>query len=319
MKQLSYTYKRLSLPPLSLAECPLWHQETKEYVFADIESGRLFACTPSGTVRLLLSCWKRLGAFLFDEAGDIVLFTEKGVFLLPYERAGEGEEAFQLLWNVPMQADERFNDAIADPKGRMIAGTKTDRCVDGSLWVFEAGLEPRRVLSGLKISNGMGFADNARVFYHTDSGDQTIYQYVYDPESGNFTGRQPFTLIREPKAAVPDGMTVDENGTVWSACWGGGCVHGFTRSGQPYADLYLPSGQVSSLIFGGEDLAQVLVTTAAVGTVNDPDVPSAAEASLQEKRTREDGSVYLVSFEEASDAETAVPRGVEEFRARLRK
>ena len=131
--------KKLELSACQLGEGPLWHRETGEYVFTDILTGELFACKPDGQVRSLLKCNYLTGAFLFDEAGDLLILTEKGVFHCPY---GGTEADFKLIYQIPMANDERFNDAICDPKGRILAGTKTDRNVDGMLWVLEAGKHP---------------------------------------------------------------------------------------------------------------------------------------------------------------------------------
>lgn len=252
--------RKLSLPACTLAEGPLWHEETKEFLFADIVNGQLFAAAPDGAVRILLQTSWQLGAFLFDTNGDLILFTEEGVFHLPY---GGSLTDCRLLWEVPMQIGERFNDAICDPAGRMLAGTKTDENCGGSLWLFEKGLPPKRLLQGLQISNGMGFAENGKVFYHTDSGRRTIYRYNYDPALRTLPAPQPFFTLQTLDDAVPDGMTVDSRGQVWIACWGGGCLRCLDANGQEISRISLPATQVSSLTFGGPDLQQILVTSAA--------------------------------------------------------
>ena len=254
--------KKLDLPPCDLGEGPLWHEETQEFVFADITKGRLFAATADGAVRLLLQTDWQLGAFLFDTDGNLVLFTEMGVYFLPY---GGSQADCRLLWDIPMQEGERFNDAICDPAGRMLAGTKTEGNQDGSLWLFAKGQPPKRLLQGLQISNGMGFSARGTVFYHTDSGRHTIYCYRYDTAQGSFSDPKPFFTLQTPDGAVPDGMTVDSCGQVWTACWGGSCLRCLDAGGQETAKILLPATQVSSLTFGGPDLQQMLITSAACG------------------------------------------------------
>ena len=254
--------KKLDLKPCALGEGPLWHAETGEYVFTDILAGALYACTPEGNVRELLRCPYLTGAFLFDGRGDLLVLTEKGVFHCPY---GGTVEDFRLVWQIPMAADERFNDAICDPRGRILAGTKTDRNVDGKLCCFELGKEPRVLLEGLHISNGMGFAEGGRIFYHTDSGKRTIYRYHYDAEKGEISQGEAFVTLTDDNDAVPDGMTVDRDGNVWTALWGGSCLRQYSPTGALLKEVPMPAGQVSSVIFGGEKLDGMLVTSAAVG------------------------------------------------------
>lgn len=252
--------KRLDLPPCALGEGPLWRRESGEFVFTDIVNGTLYAAREDGAVRTLLQCRYQLGAFLFDRAGDLLLFTEEGVFACPY---GGGPSDFRPVWRIPLAPGERFNDAICDPAGRILAGTKTEADRDGSLWQFAPGQPPRRVLSGLKISNGMGFSGQGGVFYHTDSPDRAIRRYRYDVKTGELSGAQ--VLVRTGEDCVPDGMTVDAEGFLWTACWGGGRVERYTPEGALAESHPLPAGQVSSLTFGGAALDTLLVTSAAIG------------------------------------------------------
>lgn len=253
--------KKLDLPPCALGEGPLWRRESGEFVFTDIINGTLYAAGEDGTVRTLLRCRYQTGAFLFDSTGDLLVLTEAGVFSCPY---GGGEADFRLVWQVPMVPGERFNDAICDPMGRVLAGTKTEQDRDGSLWLFEPGRPPRRLLSGLKISNGMGFSDGGAVFYHTDSGDRAIRRYDYDAETGALSNGRVW--IETGADCVPDGMTIDGAGCLWTACWGGGRVERYAPDGTLLERHPLPAGQVSSVAFGGEKLDVMMVTSAAVGT-----------------------------------------------------
>ena len=254
---------KLNIPPCLLGEGALWHRETQEFVFTDIMNGDLFAADEDRKVRTLLHCRYQLGAFLFDQNGDLILFTPGKVFKCRY---GYGEEDFRLICKVPMKPDERFNDACVDPKGRIFAGSKTERNVDGSLWLFERKYPPRRVMEGLKISNGMGFSPNRTIFYHTDSEDRTIYQYIYNCTEGCFFDKKIFVHFTSLDGSVPDGMKIDKDGNVWTACWGGGCIRCYSPNGNLLHTISLPSNQISSLAFGGSMLDHILVTSASCGS-----------------------------------------------------
>ena len=270
---------RVNAPLCTLGEGPLWHRETQEFVFTDIVNGLLYAWNPkTNESRTVLSCRFQLGAFLFDTLGNLILFTESGVYTCPYESASE--DRFTLLFPVKMMPGERFNDAICDPRGRMIAGTKTENNENGTLYLFETGKPPRVLMSGLQISNGMGFSGDQTTFYHTDSGRRTIYRYRYDPETGSIfhpcspekqmiPGGGPFgdplwTALGND-GAVPDGMTVDEAEQIWTALWDRGCVICIDpESRNVTCTLPLPARQVSSVAFGGTALRQLLVTSASI-------------------------------------------------------
>jgi sugar lactone lactonase YvrE len=72
----------------------------------------------------------------------------------------------------------------------------------------------------------------------------------------------------------PDGMTVDAEGYVWSARWGGSCLVRYTPEGVEERRIVFPAKKVSSLIFGGDDYADMYVTTAG-GDHKDTDGPGA--------------------------------------------
>ncbi len=63
----------------------------------------------------------------------------------------------------------------------------------------------------------------------------------------------------------PDGLTVDSEGGVWLAHWGGWRVTRFTREGHVAQVVRLPASQVTSCTFGGSDLRTLYVTTARLG------------------------------------------------------
>ncbi len=263
---------RLDLPLCDLGENPLWHGESDEFVFTDITNGALWAWNPDQEElrpRLLLNTPYLTGAFVFDQEGDIILFTEKGIFHVPYD--GAPDRDMQLICQLPLAEDERFNDAICDPEGRIFAGTKTERNEEGSLWKLETCSQPVRILTSLSISNGMGFSPDCRTFYHTDSGKRTITRWDYDRVKGEISCPHPLVQLTDNTDTVPDGMTVDEEGAIWSAIWGGACIRRFdARFGQQIGSFPLPGSQTSSLIFGGKDLKRILVTSAACEGASTP-------------------------------------------------
>ena len=257
--------KKVNAPRCELGEGPLWRSESKEFFFIDITRGRLYAwcpATPHKAARLVFQCREPQGAALLGKNGDLVLFAGPRVLLCPY---GGRQADCTLLWQLPLAPGERFNDAICDPCGRIFAGTKTETNEDGALWLLTPGQTPKRVLRGLAISNGMGFSPDNRVFYHTDSGLRTIFSYQYDPNTATMTTARPVVRLISPDGAVPDGMTVDAAGNLWVACWGGGCVQQFSATGKPLRTFALPAVQISSVAFGGTELCDLLVTSAATG------------------------------------------------------
>src|SRR5690606_22293827 len=62
----------------------------------------------------------------------------------------------------------------------------------------------------------------------------------------------------------PDGMTIDAEGHLWVAFWGGSCVRRIDGvTGETLSTIDLPVTQPSSCSFGGADAATLFITTAA--------------------------------------------------------
>jgi D-xylonolactonase len=107
----------------------------------------------------------------------------------------------------------------------------------------------------------MGFTPDGRVMYYTDSNKREIYLFDCDRDSGAITNQRLF--VRTPEGeGVSDGLTVDAEGFVWSARWGDGCVVRYTLDAKEERRLRFPCAKVSSLTFGGENYADIFVTTA---------------------------------------------------------
>merc|ERR1711964_697345 len=59
-----------------------------------------------------------------------------------------------------------------------------------------------------------------------------------------------------------DGMTVDQDGYVWSARWDGHGLFRFDTEGNLERKIEFPTAMVSSVTFGGEDYTDIYATTA---------------------------------------------------------
>jgi sugar lactone lactonase YvrE len=61
---------------------------------------------------------------------------------------------------------------------------------------------------------------------------------------------------------VPDGLTVDGEGYIWSARWGGGKIVRYDPLGAKERELRLPVQYPTSCCFGGHTLSDLYVTSA---------------------------------------------------------
>ncbi|UCG49076.1 MAG: SMP-30/gluconolactonase/LRE family protein, partial [Phycisphaerales bacterium] len=120
------------------------------------------------------------------------------------------------------------------------------------------------VLEEIGTSNGMTFSLDLKHFYHTDSRARKITRYDYDAENGDIENPSVIYSGLEQNGS-PDGITMDGDGCIWVACWGGGKVLRIDAEGKIVRELTVPAVQPSSVIFGGDQMNELYITTACEG------------------------------------------------------
>lgn len=164
----------------------------------------------------------------------------------------------------PDLPDNRLNDAKADAKGRIWAGSMpitADRPT-GSLYRFDTDRTATRVDSGYSVANGPAISPDQRWLYHTDTPARQVYRFALDADG--VRDRAPFIRFAE-EWGYPDGMTVDAEGHLWIAHWGGSRISRFTPEGALDRSIALPASQITNICFAGERLDRMFVTSAADG------------------------------------------------------
>ncbi|MBN1345352.1 MAG: SMP-30/gluconolactonase/LRE family protein [Phycisphaerae bacterium] len=237
-------------------EGPLWHPDEKRLYWVDIPTGRMFRYEPASGRHEQCYQGEMIGGFTVQEDGELLLFKDKGA--IKTWRDGERKT---LIEEIPAERETRFNDVGADPEGRVFCGTMSTDDRPGRLFRLDPDGTLTTVLEDVGCSNGIGYTPDRTRMYYTDSNKYEIYLFDYDRGSGAITNRRVFVKIPK-ELGLPDGMTVDADGYVWTAIWGGGCLIRFAPDGTEDRRLPLPANQVTCVTFAGEDYADMYVTTA---------------------------------------------------------
>lgn len=161
----------------------------------------------------------------------------------------------------------RTNDGKASPEGRIWIGvmhTKTQQ-ENGALYCVDKNRSIREVLSRQSIPNGIVWNKEGDTMYYADSGKNSIYAFDYDPESGSISAQR--TVVLSPLGyGVPDGMTIDADGNLWVAHWGGYGVYIWNpKTGILIDKIEVPVPNVASCTFGGKEKNKLFITTALSG------------------------------------------------------
>jgi D-xylonolactonase len=242
-------------------EGPLWHAQEQRVYWVDIPRCRLFCYDPaSGHHEQVYQGPEgdAIGGFTVQEDGALLLFMARGAV-----RRWRDGQLTTVIDEIPAERGTRFNDVIADPAGRVFGGTMGTAERPGKQYRLDTDGSLHVVMNEVRTPNGMGFTPDRKRMYFTDTPTRCIFLYDYDEASGAISNRRVFAQSPDaPDEGRPDGMTVDAEGCVWSARWGGSCLVRYAPDGTEIGRLTFPAKKVSSAVFGGPDLADLYVTTA---------------------------------------------------------
>jgi sugar lactone lactonase YvrE len=248
----------------TLGEGPLWHAEHKMLYWVDIEQKIVHAFEPHTGRHRTIEVPKRVGTVTGASNGKLIVGLQGEIAELD---PNTGRLRTITLLE-PDLIDNRCNDGKCDPAGRLWVGTMQleTRPKMGSLYCIGHDLIPHRVLSGLTISNGMGWSPDGQYMYFIDSADYKVRRYRYSNQA--ILKEERIVLAFEKD--LPDGMCVDSDGNLWIGFWGAsrvGCYDPTT--GEHLLDVHVPAPHVTSCCFGGDDLKTLYITTAREGLSED--------------------------------------------------
>jgi D-xylonolactonase len=238
-------------------ENPLWDDRRRCVFWTDIPAGRLFRWDYDTGEHRQVYDGEVVGGFTLQEDGRLLLFGAGRIWIWDPDGGGERTVAEDVdPENIP-----RFNDVIADPTGGVLAGTMGRTSESGGLFRLHVDWRIECLFRGTGCSNGLAFSPDRRLLYWTDSTHKRIDVFDYDPSSGVPSRRCTYLQLGE-EDRTPDGMTVDADGNLWSARWGGWALHRYSPAAEHLAKIDFPVEKVSSVVFGGPDLDEMFVTTA---------------------------------------------------------
>jgi sugar lactone lactonase YvrE len=248
-------------PSAELGEGPSWDVAEQRLTWVDIKGGRIHRWWQNTERTEEIEIGELVAAAVPRAAGGLVL-------ALTHDLAASDADG-TLGRRQPIEtgvAGNRLNDAKCDPAGRLYVGSMstTDRAGAAALYRVEEDWQVFTVLSGTTISNGLGWSPDGSRMYFNDTPAHCVYAFDYDPDAGR-ASRQRVLYTFAPADGDPDGLTMDADGYLWVASYGGGCVRRVSPSGELDGVVRLPVRNVTSCTFGGPGLDELFVTTAADG------------------------------------------------------
>jgi sugar lactone lactonase YvrE len=245
----------------TLGEGPVWDEQRQLLLWLDILPGLVHRFDPAAGSDDVFRVGKPVGSAGLRRSGGLVLAVEDGFALLDedWQRVGQA-----VVEHRGPRA--RFNEGKCDPAGRFLAGTMAYDLTPGagSLYRLDPDLTVTKLLDGVTISNGLTWSADGTTMYYIDSPTQGVDAFDYDPGTGRLANRR--RIVDIPAAAgLPDGMTIDAEGCLWVALYGGAAVHRYTPEGRLDTTLSFPVTNITCPVFGGPGLGLLYVTSARDG------------------------------------------------------
>jgi D-xylono/L-arabinono-1,4-lactonase len=153
--------------------------------------------------------------------------------------------------------------------GRVFCGTYAEGR-KGRLYRLDIDGTLTELVDDVGCSNGMAFTPDQTGLFYIDSFARNIYRFDYDKVSGELRNQRVFHSVQK-EHGFPDGCTVDDQGYLWFALWGGSAVVRLDPQGEMVAAIAMPARKITSLTFGGEDLKTIFVTSEGGSTRSEQD------------------------------------------------
>ncbi|SDX72897.1 Sugar lactone lactonase YvrE [Modestobacter sp. DSM 44400] len=259
-----------ALPPATHGEGPTWDAERQELLWVDITAGQVRRATVAadgaltevavhevgGTVGVVVPAAG--GGWLLGAGPGVTHLTADGEPRVLVELPGEGGSA--------ESGGTRMNDGGCDRAGRFFVGSMAfdERAGAGALYRVDLDGTVSTVLDGLTISNGTGWSPDDRTVYLADSGPGVVWASDYDLGTGTFGARRAL-LEFDGDDGVADGLTVDDEGCLWTALWSGGQVRRYSPDGELLAVVEVPTDNTSSCAFAGPARDLLVISTSQHG------------------------------------------------------
>jgi sugar lactone lactonase YvrE len=241
-----------------LGEGPVWVERDRALWFTDIKRRRIHRYDPATGGRRSWDSPEQIGFVLPAAGGGFVAGLMSGL-----HRFDESTGEFALIARMePERPNNRLNDGVVDPAGRLWFGTMDNGEKDksGAFYRFERGAVVGTGLQGIAITNGPALSPDGRILYFVDTRSGTI-DAADVAEDGTLGPSRPFARI-DPAEGFPDGPTVDSEGCVWIALYAGWEARRYSPAGELVGRVRFPVANITKIAFGGDDLRTVYATTA---------------------------------------------------------
>ncbi len=254
-----------------LGEGAFWHPEQQKLFWVDIEGKLVHVYDPATGEDIGHPVGQRVGTVVPDDKNGAVVALENGIYYLNLLT----DSLTFLAKPAEHLAGVRFNDGKCDPSGRLWVGSmhlegKKDAAL---LYRMDPDYRTEAVFAPVTVSNGIVWSLDKKIMYYVDTPTLTVKAFDYDDATGAISNPRVVVQVSDT-LGYPDGMTIDAEGKLWVAHWGGSAVIRWDpETGAMMERIRIPAPNTTSCAFGGDDLSTLYITSASVGLENPADYP----------------------------------------------
>jgi len=247
----------------ALGEGATWDARSGLFYWTDIEGARLWRYDPRNSSSTFWAMPERLSTFaLCADSRYLLLGLASRLAFFDLTTGG-----IEPIVDVEADLNTRVNDGRCDRQGRFVFGTKDEASPVKPIGGFyrlnhDLSLE-RLALPSVAISNSIAFSPDGATMYFCDSPSLEIRACDYNAD-GSVSNERLFVRLTD-STGEPDGSTIDSEGGLWNAQWGGKRVVRYDANGVETERVDVPTAQPSCAALGGAQLDTLYVTSARVG------------------------------------------------------
>ena len=278
-----------------LGESPIWVEEKNSVFWVDIKKYKIHTLNLLTNIHHSWQFHEQISCIAHIKNNKFIAGTKTGVKFVDLDK----NTLIDIINPEKNLLNNRFNDGKCDNKGRLYVGTmnEVNNEKTGSFYIFYNDLSYKKIDSGYVITNGPAFDNDYKKIYFTDTSRGKIYTAEIN-NNGTIREKKQFVSI-PANEGKPDGMTVDNEGFLWVALFGGSCVIKYNKDGKVIDKIILPVSCITSCVFGGENLNTLFITTASFKLNNkqhtqEPEAGSLFKVDLKSKGNKTNKFVHKV-------------------------
>lgn len=245
-----------------LGEGLCWSEQEKVFYWIDIDACLIHRICPKSYEMESADVGQMIGTVSLVEDGRLIVGLDNGIGFYHF-----GKRELCLFANPESHLpSNRMNDGKASPDGKFWVGSlsKEGEKTAGGLYMLDSDGSIQKKRNQVGCSNGIAWDTDKKVMYYIDTYTQKIDAYDYDSDNGVISNQRVIVKVEE-EDGWPDGMTIDREGMLWVAHWGGSAVIRYNpNTGEKLLKIDVPASQVTSCAFGGEEMDDLYITTARV-------------------------------------------------------